>query len=195
MYVCIDGCTCMYICMCVCMYVCMYVCVYVCLYVCMYVCIYMYTYFYIYVWYMYVLFVWKNVCICMNACGCKFFMHVYCICVYIWVYCCVCYVYTYNVSSDLLKKCALACGSRLSHNELSIFCFIYFTQSAKSRDNLDRLLVAELVRNNETLITGRTVWVINFKYAMKNWSTLQGEQQAYGTYHACLLFILQINLK
>ena len=106
----------------------------------------------------------------------------------------VMYIHT-MCSSDLLKKCALACGSRVSHNELSIFCFIHFTQSARSRDNLDRLLVAQLVRNNETLITGRTVRVINLKCAMKNWSTLEGEQQAHGTYHAYLLFLLQIILE
>ena len=46
---------------------------------------------------MYLFFVWKNVYICMNACGCMFFMRVYCMCVYMCVYVCVCYVYTYNV--------------------------------------------------------------------------------------------------
>jgi len=89
----------------------------------------------------------------------------------------------------------MACSSSVSHNELSILCFIHVSQSARSRDILDRLLVAQLVRNNETVITGRTVRVINLKCAMKNWSTLQGEQQAHGTYHAYLWFLLQINLK
>ena len=108
------------------------------------------------------------------------FLCVYIVCVYI----CVCmYVYVMYIhimcSSDLLKNCALKCGSRVSHNDLSTVCFIHFTQSARRRDNLDRLLVAQLVRNNESLITGRTVRVINLKCAMKNWSTLQGEQQAH----------------
>jgi len=131
---------------------------------------------------------------CVVVCLC---MHIVCVCIYIYKCVCMCMLCTYIkcVRSDLLKKCALACDLRVSHNELSIFCFIHFTQSARSRDSLDRLLVAQLVRNNETLIKGRTVRVINLKRAMKNWSTLEGEQQAHGTYHAYLLFLLQLNLK
>ena len=56
----------------------------------------------------------------------------------------------------------MACSSSVSHNELSILCFIHVSQSARSRDILDRLLVAQLVRNNDTLITERTVrWATN----------------------------------
>jgi hypothetical protein len=66
-------------------------------------------------------------------------MYVYVMCVHI------------MCSSDLLKTCELACGSKVSHNESSIFCIIFFTQSARSRDNLERLLVAHLISDNETL--------------------------------------------
>jgi hypothetical protein len=76
-----------------------------------------------------------------------------------------------------------------------MFCIVHFTQSARSRDNLEKLLFARLIRNNETLITGRTVRVIILKCAIKNWFALEDAQQAHGTYHACLLFLLQTNLK
>jgi len=70
-----------------------------------------------------------------------------------------------------------------------MLCIIRFTQSARSRDKLERFLVAQLVRNNETLIIGRTVRAINLKCAIKNWFTLDDAQQAHGTYHAYLLFL------
>jgi len=76
-----------------------------------------------------------------------------------------------------------------------MFCIVHFTQNARSRDNLERLLVAQLVRNNETLITGTTVGVIILKCAIKNWFTLEDARQAHGTYHVYLLFLLQTYLK
>ena len=71
---------------------------------------------------MYLFFVWKNVYICMNACGCMFFMRVYCMCVYIYVY--VMYIHI-MCSSELLKNCALACGLRVL--QMSYPYFVLFT--------------------------------------------------------------------
>jgi len=76
-----------------------------------------------------------------------------------------------------------------------MFYVVHFTQSARSMDNLERFLVAQLVRNNGTLTTGRTVRTINLKRAIKNWFTLQDAQQALGTCHSFLLFLFQTYLK
>jgi len=68
-----------------------------------------------------------------------------------------------------------------------MFCINFLYAKCKSRDNLERLLVARLVRNNETLIRGRTFRVNNLKCGIKNWITLEDVQQAVGTYHEHLL--------
>ena len=75
----------------------------------------------------------------MNVCAFMFLcMYTVYVCAYTCMYVYVMYVHI-MCSSDLLKTCELACNSKVSHNDSSIFCIIYFTQSERIRDNLQRL--------------------------------------------------------
>jgi hypothetical protein len=132
-YVCMCVCVCLGVCtvhiygyyecvfVCVCMYVCMYVCMCVCTYAykcsCIYMCV---SVFMCYLCGLMCIYVWMCVLLCF-LCMYTLYVSVY-MCTYMYAMC------VHIMCSSDLKTCELACHSKISHKESSIFRIIYFTQ-------------------------------------------------------------------